>query len=153
MYTTFLLLSIFIPFLGSALIWLSRGRIRNGLAVLMTFSSLVLTCFLIPPIRNGFIIEIDFRVFDAGLFSLSFIGDGPGLVFALIFSLIGTIVVIYSFEYLVKSENLTEYYAMTTLMVGSLMGIAFSRNLILMTIFWEMATLATWRLVGFYRGK
>lgn len=153
MYTIFLLLSIFIPFLGSTLIWLLKGRTRNGLAVLMTFSSLVLTCFLIPPIQNGLTIEIDIRVFDAGFFSLSFIGDGPGLVFALIFSLIGTVVVIYSFEYMVKSKNLTEFYSMTTLMVGSLMGIAFSRNLLLMYIFWEMATLATWRLVGFYRGR
>jgi len=47
----------------------------------------------------------------------------------------------------------TEYYYMTILMVGSLMGIAFSRNLILLYIFWEIATLATWRLVGFHRGE
>jgi len=42
---------------------------------------------------------------------------------------------------------------MTTLMVGSLVGLAFSKNLILIYIFWEIASLTTWRLVGFHRGQ
>jgi len=153
MYITFLLMSILIHVLGSALIGFLKGRIRDGVAFLLTFSSLVLTFLLVRPIMSGLTVEIVIPVFNSELFSFSFIGDGPGVFFGLIFSLLGTIAVIYSFEYMRKNRNLTEYYAMTTLMVGSLMGIAFSRNLLLMYIFWEMATLTTWRLVGFYRGK
>ncbi len=153
MYKTYLLLSIFIPFLGSTVIWIFRGRVRNGFAVLLSVSSLVFTCLLIPPILKGTIIETNIPVFSSGLFTLSFIGDGAGLIFALLFSLLGTIAIIYSLEYMKRFAHQTEYYYMTILMVGSLMGIAFSRNLILLYIFWEIATLATWRLVGFHRGE
>jgi formate hydrogenlyase subunit 3/multisubunit Na+/H+ antiporter MnhD subunit len=42
---------------------------------------------------------------------------------------------------------------MIPLIIASLIGVAFSENLILLYIFWEIAALATWRLVGFYREK
>lgn len=153
MYKTYLLLSIFIPFLGSTIVWLFRGKVRNGFAVLLSVSSLVFTCLLIPPVLRGTIVETNIPVFRSGLFTLSFIGDGAGLIFAFIFSLLGAIAVIYSLEYMQRFAHQTEYYYMTILMVGSLMGIAFSRNLILLYIFWEIATLTTWRLVGFHRGE
>lgn len=153
MYETYLLLSIFIPLLGSFIVLFFKGKVRNTWAVLITISSFVFTCFLIPPILKGEIIETVIPVFSSELFALSFIGDGVGLVFAVIFSLLGAVAIIYSLEYMKRYANQTEYYFMTTLMVGSLMGVAFSRNLILLYIFWEIASVTTWRLVGFHRGK
>jgi len=50
-----------------------------------------------------------------------------------------------------EQENQREYYFMTSLMIASLIGASFSRNLVLFYIFWEIAALTTWRLVGFYR--
>ncbi|MDD5383119.1 MAG: proton-conducting transporter membrane subunit, partial [Candidatus Margulisbacteria bacterium] len=36
---------------------------------------------------------------------------------------------------------------------GAMMGIIFSSNLILLYIFWEITAIASWRLIGFFRGK
>ncbi len=153
MYEIALLLSISIPLIGSFILGLLKGRLRSHGALLMTFISFVLTCVLIIPIREGHIVEVQLSAFSLEWLSITFIGDGIGLIFALIFSLLGTVAVIYSTGYIKKAAHQTEYYLMTTLMVGSLMGIAFARNLILLYVFWEIASIATWRLVGFYRGK
>ena len=153
MYEIVLGLSICIPLIGSFIVGLFKGKLRSHGALLITFSSFVLTCMLIIPIREGNIIETHLSAPPLEWLSLTFIGDGIGLIFALIFSLLGTVAVIYSIEYIKKCAHQTEYYLMTTLMIGSLMGIAYARNIILLYIFWEIASIATWRLVGFYRGK
>ena len=33
------------------------------------------------------------------------------------------------------------------------MGLVFAQNLILLYVFWEITGIASWRLIGFYRGK
>jgi formate hydrogenlyase subunit 3/multisubunit Na+/H+ antiporter MnhD subunit len=133
MYEIALLLSISIPLIGAFILGLLKGRLRSHGAFLMTFISFVLTCVLIMPIREGHIIEVRLSAFSLGWLSITFVGDGTG--------------------YIKKAAHQTEYYLMTTLMVGSLMGIAYARNLIMLYIFWEIASIATWRLVGFYRGE
>ena len=153
MLGTCLLLSIFIPIGGSILVWLFRGKLRNAFSVLMILSSFVLSCVLLLPVLKGTAVETKMPSLSSDFFSLSFVGDAAGLIFALIFSLLGTIAALYSLEYMKGLPHQTEYYSMLTLMVGSLMGIAFAENLILLYIFWEIATLTTWRLVGFHRGK
>ncbi|MFH1940969.1 MAG: proton-conducting transporter membrane subunit, partial [bacterium] len=119
----------------------------------ITASSFVFTCLLIPPILKGRVIEIDLSALKSEWFRVSFIGDGVGLIFAMVFSLLGMVAVIYSIGYIRKHSHQSEYYFMITLLVGSLMGVAFARNLLYLFIFWEIASLTTWRLVGFYGGK
>lgn len=153
MYESDLLFSVFVPFFGSVIVGLLKGKLRNVLAVLISVASLFFVCRLISPVLRGTAIQTSILVFGSDFLTLSFVADGIGIIFAVIFSFLGTIAVIYSLEYMADSRHQNEYYFMTTLMIGSLMGIAFSRNLILMYLFWEVASLATWRLVGFHRGK
>jgi proton-translocating NADH-quinone oxidoreductase chain N len=42
---------------------------------------------------------------------------------------------------------------MVTLFLGSMMGLVFSSNLILIYIFWELTAICSWRLIGFFREK
>jgi NADH:ubiquinone oxidoreductase subunit 5 (subunit L)/multisubunit Na+/H+ antiporter MnhA subunit len=42
---------------------------------------------------------------------------------------------------------------MVTLFLGSMMGLIFSANLILMYVFWEITAITSWRLIGFFREK
>jgi len=58
---------------------------------------------------------------------------------------------IYSLGYINQYPHQQEYYFILTLIIGSLIGLAFAGNLILIYIFWEIAAIGTWRLVGFYR--
>jgi NADH:ubiquinone oxidoreductase subunit 5 (subunit L)/multisubunit Na+/H+ antiporter MnhA subunit len=40
---------------------------------------------------------------------------------------------------------------MVTLFVGSMMGLVYSANLILLYVFWEITAITSWRLIGFFR--
>ena len=80
-----------------------------------------------------------------------FIVDAIGWIFASVFAFIGILALIYSFSYMKKYTHLGEYYLAFVLLILSLIGLSFSRNLILIYIFWELIAFSTWRLVGFHR--
>jgi len=125
--------------------------VREGWAVGIVGLSFVLLLFLTGWIIQGKSLQIDILSLKGGYFALSFFADGISLTFALIFSFVGLVSLIYSLSYMKEQENQREYYFMTSLMIASLIGASFSRNLVLFYIFWEIAALTTWRLVGFYR--
>ena len=126
-------------------------KVREGWAVGIVGLSFVLLLFLTGWIIQGKSLQIDILSLKGGYFALSFFADGISLTFALIFSFVGLVSLIYSFSYMKEQKNQREYYFMTSLMIASLIGASFSRNLVLFYIFWEIAALTTWRLVGFYR--
>ncbi|MDD5529238.1 MAG: proton-conducting transporter membrane subunit [bacterium] len=142
-----LILAIAIPLFGSALCLVLKPRAREACAIALVAISFILTVLLIPTVMNGQTYWIS--LLNADFFSVSFELDKIGLVFALMFSLLGLVALIYSVNYI--KENANEYYFITTLLIGSLMGVAYSNNLILLYVFWEIAAFCTWRLIGFTR--
>ncbi|MBL7197397.1 MAG: NADH-quinone oxidoreductase subunit L, partial [Candidatus Omnitrophica bacterium] len=81
------------------------------------------------------------------------INDGLSVFFAVISSLVGVVIIFYSIEYMKRYKNLAEYYFLVLLFIGSMMGLVFSANLLLIYVFWEIAAICSWRLIGFYRGE
>jgi len=153
MADTYLTLSIFVPLVGSFFCLLFPKKIRDIWAVIIVSLSFIFLLFLTIPLMRGEIISINLVSQNGGFFSLSFLADGISLIFALLFSFVGVIALVYSLTYIKSYDNQREYYFMITLIIASLIGVAFSENLILLYIFWEIAALTTWRLVGFYRKK
>lgn len=82
-----------------------------------------------------------------------FLVDGVGLLLAVLFSFIWLLVSIYSFYYMREYDFQHDYYAFLLIMYGAVVGLCLSQNLILIYAFWEIAGVATWRLVAFYRGE
>lgn len=151
---TILILSILIPILGSAILPLCgvlSKRFRNALAFCFVFASFCLSISLLPRIFAGEQITF-FRQFPLGL-NLSFTADALSVFMAAVSSLISSIIVFYSFGYISHYEHQTEYYSMVTLFLGSMMGLVFSSNLILIYTFWEITAICSWRLIGFFREK
>ena len=151
---TILILTILIPMAGSAVLpfagLLSR-RLRNILAFCFVFSSFLLSLVMLTRILSGEQI-VFFKQFPLGL-NFSFTADALAVFMAIVSSLISSIIVFYSFGYISHYEHQTEYYSMVTLFLGSMMGLVFSSNLILIYVFWEMTAICSWRLIGFFREK
>jgi NADH:ubiquinone oxidoreductase subunit 5 (subunit L)/multisubunit Na+/H+ antiporter MnhA subunit len=82
-----------------------------------------------------------------------FQADRLGIFMAFVSSLVGSIIVLYSWGYISHYQNQNEYYFMVVLFLGSMMGIVFSANLILLYVFYELTAITSWRLIGFYREK
>ena len=85
----------------------------------------------------------DFDVF------FSFYLDGLSLLFALLITGIGTLIVIYSGTYLEKNPRLGRYYAYLFLFMGAMLGTVLSSNLITLFIFWELTSLSSYLLISF----
>jgi NADH:ubiquinone oxidoreductase subunit 5 (subunit L)/multisubunit Na+/H+ antiporter MnhA subunit len=149
-----LLICILVPVIGAFILPL-LGRIsagfRNIMALLFVLTSFICAALALPQAVSG-----NPLIFSVALpmgLSFSFLGDALAVFMALTSSLVAAIIVFYSFGYIEHYSNQNEYYLMVVLFIGAMMGLVFSTNLIFIYIFWEIAAICCWRLIGFYRGK
>ncbi|MBM7704650.1 Na+/H+ antiporter subunit A [Metabacillus iocasae] len=77
--------------------------------------------------------------------------DGLGLLFALLITGIGSLVVLYSIYYLSKTkEALHSFYVYLLLFMGAMLGVVLSDNLIVLYSFWELTSLSSFLLIGYW---
>ncbi|MEW6624199.1 MAG: hydrogen gas-evolving membrane-bound hydrogenase subunit E [Bacillota bacterium] len=76
--------------------------------------------------------------------------DGLSLLFALIITGVGFVVVVYSIFYLSSKENLTNFYVFILVFMGAMLGVVTSNNLVLMYMFWELTSFSSFLLIGFW---
>lgn len=77
--------------------------------------------------------------------------DGLGLLFALLITGIGTLVVLYSIYYLSKTkESLHTFYVYLLMFMGAMLGVVLSDNLIVLYSFWELTSLSSFLLIGYW---
>ena len=134
--------------LGSFLSLLTK-KYSKYIALISVAAGLLLSCILIPPVISGR--NIFYEKIFTDFFSLVFSADAFSVFMAVVSSFIGLLIIIYSFGYIKEHENQTEYYFYVTLFIGSMLGLVFSANLILIYIFWEITAVCSWQLIGFYR--
>ena len=103
------------------------------------------------PFGVGMICLVALGAADTPGFAYNFIIDGLGVYVAVMSSLIGLMIVVYSLGYMRDYSHLGEYYFLVILFIGAMMGLVLSANLILIYIFWEITAICSWRLIGFYR--
>ncbi len=79
-------------------------------------------------------------------------GDPFGLFFALLISGIGTLVGIYSLGYMSSASpgRLGHFYAALQAFMGSMLGVALADDLILFFVFWEITSVTSFLLIGFW---
>jgi len=85
---------------------------------------------------------------ELGLF-FSFRADGLGLLFALLISGVGTLVVVYAGGYLKGHPDLGKFYAWLFVFMGSMLGLALADNMLLLFVFWELTSISSYVLIGF----
>jgi multicomponent Na+:H+ antiporter subunit A len=79
--------------------------------------------------------------------------DGLSLIFGLIITLIGALVVLYTGSYLAGNPQLKRFYVYILLFMTAMLGVVFSRNLITLFVFWELTSISSFLLIGFYHEK
>ncbi|GLB59653.1 Na+/H+ antiporter subunit A [Cytobacillus sp. NCCP-133] len=77
--------------------------------------------------------------------------DGLGLLFALLITGIGSLVVFYSIYYLDKNkEKLNTFYVYLLLFMGAMLGVVLSDNLLVLYTFWEFTSFSSFLLIGYW---
>ncbi|MCK8455229.1 monovalent cation/H+ antiporter subunit A [Sphingomonas faeni] len=79
--------------------------------------------------------------------------DPLALLFAGLILGIGLLVVIYAQGYLAKTEPTGRFLSFLMLFQGAMVGIALSSNILLMLVFWELTSLSSFLLIGFWRDR
>jgi multicomponent Na+:H+ antiporter subunit A len=81
--------------------------------------------------------------------------DGLSLLFALLITGIGTLVVLYSIYYIAnkKEEPLNNFYVYLMMFMGAMLGVVLSDNLIVLYVFWEITSLASSLLIAYWFHK
>ncbi|MDD2220785.1 MAG: proton-conducting transporter membrane subunit [Clostridia bacterium] len=85
--------------------------------------------------------------------NLSLSLDGLSLLFALLISGIGSLVFWYSITYLDAKERLANFYIFMLIFMGSMLGVVTANNLLIIYLFWELTSLSSFLLIGFWYDK
>ncbi|WP_381419990.1 Na+/H+ antiporter subunit A [Staphylococcus hyicus] len=79
--------------------------------------------------------------------------DGLGLLFSLLITGIGSLVVLYSISYLSRSEQLGNFYCYLLMFMSAMLGVVLSDNLLILYLFWELTSFSSFLLISFWRHK
>jgi len=101
-------------------------------------------------LRGGTIVESWPWMPAIGL-NASFRLDGFGLLFALLILVIGLLVVVYARYYLAPEDSQERFYGLLLLFMGAMLGVVLSENLLVLVTFWELTSLSSFLLIGFWR--
>lgn len=139
--------------LGTTLVsWLknfSRGVTAFG-AIGVSLSSLVLLLTQAKQVFHGEVITQSWSWLPQLGIDLSFRLDALGLLFSLLITGIGTLIFIYAYYYLSPKNSLSKLYLLLMLFMAAMLGISLSNNLILLLIFWELTSISSFLLVGYW---
>ncbi|MFC0522530.1 Na+/H+ antiporter subunit A [Pontibacillus salicampi] len=142
-----LLFAIFIPLLSRL-----KDKIHTGWFVLLVPLSVFI--YLISKVGSGFSpIKESYPWIPSLHINFSFYIDGLGLLFGLLISGIGTLVVLYSVYYLHKTEQLAHFYVYLLMFMAAMFGVVFSDNIYVLYTFWELTSLSSFLLIGYWNHR
>ena len=148
--STLAILSIGIPWLGAVAVWLARDRrpaLQHALAVLFALGGAVAAVAMIPVRTEVNVLGIPL----GGAFGpLTFLPDGLAVFLAVVATVIGSLAVIFSVDYMRGERQLGRYYAYVLFFIGAMVGLVLSSNLLLVFVFWEITALCSYALISFY---
>ena len=81
--------------------------------------------------------------------SLSFNLDGLGLLFAMLITGIGALIVLYASRYLHGHARANHFYASLFAFMGAMLGVVLSDNILTLFVFWELTGFTSFLLIGF----
>ncbi|MFB4260997.1 Na+/H+ antiporter subunit A [Shouchella clausii] len=144
------IVALFIPFLYKRL-----SAIHTGWFVLAVPVALfAILASYIPAVANG-------ETFYSSIPWLPSLGinftaylDGLSLIFALLITGVGSLVILYSIYYLSKErESLHHFYIYLLMFMGAMLGVVFSDNLLVLYVFWELTSISSFLLIAYWHHR
>lgn len=145
-----IILVIFLPWLGALCVWLAgdtRPGVQHILAAGFSVAAGIAALALLPFSSSQVIIR-----FPVGAFfgELTFIADGLGVFLASVATVVGSLAVIFSMDYMRGEAQLGRYYLLVLFFIGAMAGLALTGSLLFLFIFWEITALCSYALISFY---
>lgn len=133
-------------------LWLkqfSRGVTALG-AIGVSLSSFILLLTQAKTVLSGQTVLEQWQWLPQIGIDFSFRLDALSLIFSLLITGIGTLIYIYAYYYLNPKNSLSKLYALLMLFMAAMLGISLSNNLIILLVFWELTSISSFLLVGYW---
>ncbi|MEC7762361.1 MAG: monovalent cation/H+ antiporter subunit A [Pseudomonadota bacterium] len=143
-----------LPFIGALIPgWMIRAG-RNAcatFAAVPTVLALVMLGLLVPDVMRGEVVQARFEWLPQLGLSASFFLDGLGLLFAGMILGVGLLIILYARFYLSGDDPMGQFYTYLLLFQGAMLGIVLSDNILLLLVFWELTSLSSFLLIGYWK--
>ncbi len=150
MAATLLILTIAVPWAGALVVWWlgdNRPRLQHGLAVAFALVAGAAALGLLSTATNDAVISIPVG-YAFGDFT--FAPDGLGVFLAVVATVVGSLAVIFSVDYMHGEHQLGRYYALVLFFIGAMAGLVLTGSLLLIFVFWEITALCSYALISFH---
>jgi len=142
-----------LPFVGSCFAALLRANARNAAALLSGMITLVNLAILIasyPRTINRGVTRYAVEWVPTLNLEFSLRMDGFAWMFAMLVSGVGFLVVLYARYYMSPTDPVPRFFSFLLAFMGSMLGIVLSGNLIQLVFFWELTSLFSFLLIGYW---
>ncbi len=104
---------------------------------------------LVPEIAAGQVLRWAVPWIPGLDIEFSFLADGLSLLFSLLISGIGVVVMVYAAAYMQGYPQVGRFFIIMTLFMLSMLGAVLADNVLTLFVFWELTTLTSYFLIGF----
>ena len=149
-----LFLIVALPFLGALLPGLmnSAGRVAcAGVTFMVSLLAFIGLMTHLPAVMAGELVTARLDWVPLLGLNVTLMLDGLGFFFAMLILGIGLLIIAYARFYLSREDNMGEFFTYLLLFQGAMVGIVISDNILLLLVFWELTSLSSFLLIGYWK--
>ena len=149
-----LFLIVALPFLGALLPGLmnSAGRVAcAGVTFMVSLLAFIGLMTHLPAVMAGELVTARLDWVPLLGLNVTLMLDGLGFFFAMLILGIGLLIIAYARFYLSREDNMGEFFTYLLLFQGAMVGIVISDNILILLVFWELTSLSSFLLIGYWK--
>ncbi|ODT82703.1 MAG: monovalent cation/H+ antiporter subunit A [Pelagibacterium sp. SCN 64-44] len=149
----FLIVIVAAPFLMALVAASFPANARNAeawLSGVLTLGLLALTIAFYPQITDGGVVRHEIEWLPSLGLNLIFRLDGFSWLFCVLITGIGFLVVLYTRYYMSPKDPVPRFFAFLLAFMGAMLGLVTAGNIIQMAIFWELTSVISFLLIGYW---
>jgi multicomponent K+:H+ antiporter subunit A len=151
-----LIVLLLLPFIGSCIAALLPHNARNAeslLAGLIALIGTVQMALLYPQVADGGVLREEYAWLPSLGINLVLRVDGFAWLFSLLVLGIGTLVSLYARYYMSPQDSVPRFFAFFLAFMGAMLGLVISGNLIQIVFFWELTSVFSFLLIGYWHHR
>ena len=152
-----ILFAILLPFLAAVLIPFVYRRLKlfhiGWIVLVVPVALFAVLATYIPQVAKGKTFVYNFEWIPSYGMNITTYLDGLSMIFGLLITGVGSLVILYSIFYLSSKESLHHFYCYLLLFMGAMLGVVFSDNLMVLYAFWELTSVSSFLLIAFWHHR
>ena len=151
-----LLLLVALPFIGSLIAAVLPSNARNAestLAGMIALACAVQAALYFPEIAAGHVIRQQIEWLPSLGMNFTLRMDGFAWMFSMLVLGIGALVVLYARYYMSPADPVPRFFSFLLAFMGAMSGVVLSGNLIQIALFWELTSLFSFLLIGYWHHR